>query len=297
MNQDISKKRYIIYGVPERSANAGVRVLYMLREELERRGYEALIYQHRNKYKNILPEKCYIRHLTKEIRNTDIIIYPEVIYGNPLGFRNVVRYVLNVPGFLAGDKEYHDSELVFSWNKSYLDNVPLLKFDLIDTSLFYKTDEEKDICCFFVHKGGKCRDIPELKDCTEITMTWPETREELAALLRRTKILYSYDDNSSLLEEAHFCGSDVKIVKEDCIEDFVCKYDFDKDIFEKQITDFIKLTQEMNYTGELNKNGYISLATYYFNKTSLALLGIVYIITRIKKIKLKRKLLKHRLLR
>ena len=52
-----------------------------------------------------------------------IIIYPEIIEGNPLGGERVVRWLLNTPGAFGpgnGDGVYSQNDLIMYWDKKFL---------------------------------------------------------------------------------------------------------------------------------------------------------------------------------
>lgn len=59
------------------------------------------------------------------IANQDdcITIYPEIIFGNPLKAKHVVRWVLYYPGVHAGDTVYDDNEYVFTYHSKYTKNT------------------------------------------------------------------------------------------------------------------------------------------------------------------------------
>lgn len=241
-------KRYIICA-PVYSNSNGIRVLYLLAQKLETQGCEAYLYSpypHHEGYR-------YVDEITDEMRRRDVVVYPEVIHGNPLQFQNVVRYVLYYPGKNGGTKEYHPSEMIFVHDRKYLSEGQLLTLPWLDEKLFYDDGTPKTLNCYFVHKGGKWKEVPELSEAVEINMHYPENREELAALLRKTKILYSYDDCSAILDEALMCGCDVKVIRENGFEDYKsCYFEAVKDNA-VQLNDFITATQNMNYGGSIEK--------------------------------------------
>lgn len=244
------KKKYIICSAKFSKSN-GVRVLYKLQEELQARGYDAYMFAPGSYCDD---KHKYISDITEEMRKNDIVIYPEIVFGNPLKFQNVVRWILYYPGKLGGDNKYADYEQVFTFNKTYAKQYDVLGMDTLDKNLFYYDGTVKDIDCYFVYKGGKWKEIEEFNSMTEINMKFPEKREDLANLLRRTKTLYSYDRNTLLLDEAIKCGCEVKIVEENGFSDYKGdKYDKFCALFNEQITNFIDKTQKMNYKGKIQK--------------------------------------------
>ncbi|MDL2216674.1 hypothetical protein LJB81_02930 [Desulfovibrio sp. OttesenSCG-928-M14] len=205
------KKRYIIHAPPF-SKSTGVRMLYTLYEFICGRGYEAFIYctgEHRGYFQFITDAE-----LDKHTRLNDIVVYPESVPGNPLRFRRVVRYVLYYPGKMGGDRTFHPKETVFTWDARYYP-APVLFFPCVDPTLFFDEKLPKTQDCYFVHKGGKWKDIPEVEGLLEINMTWPTNREELAHILKTTGVFYSFDAMSLINIEAKYCGANVKIVTKD----------------------------------------------------------------------------------
>lgn len=207
---------YVIY-TPKYCASNGVRVLFKLADELIKRGNNVYLFSEPSQGKDYK----YINKLTKQLKNNAVIVYPEIVFGNPLGAKKVVRYILYYPGVNGGDTKFDENEMLFTFNSEYYKNADLLSISTMDTSLFYCDETSKDINCYFINKGGKWKEIPEFKDFVEINMFYPATRDELAKLLRRTKTLYSYDRHTLLAEEAHACGCEVKYVTEDGFENFV----------------------------------------------------------------------------
>jgi hypothetical protein len=205
------------------------------------RGFEVYLYSgkpYQSQYR-------YLEHLTPELQAEAVVIYPEIVCGNPLQVARVVRYVLYYPGKIAGASQYHPSETIFSYTRAFYPEVPVLTVPWIDASLFYNDGQPKTEDFSFVHKGGKCRNAPETEGLVEITMNWPTIRTELADLLRRTRVLYSYDACSALLDEAQLCGADVRIVTPEGIEAYISDYTNYVANFETQLTAFIKTTQAL----------------------------------------------------
>ncbi|XVJ50977.1 MAG: hypothetical protein HEQ32_02345 [Vampirovibrio sp.] len=172
-----------------------------------------------------------------------------------------------LPSKIGGASQYHPSETIFSYTRAFYPEVPLLTVPWIDTSMFYNDGQPKTEDFSFVYKGGKCRNAPETEGLVEITMNYPDTRAELAVLLRRTRVLYSYDACSALLDEAQLCGADVRIVTPDGIEAYHSDYTNYVSNFKKQLAAFIETTQALPAVDMLEKPQGLSPIRY----TSLAL--------------------------
>ena len=242
------KRPYIIWSLSIKANKGnGPRVLHLLSKALNKRGYDAYMYT----TKPYTDGYVYCDKITEELKRTAIVVYPEIVYGNPLQIQNVTRYVLNTPGLLGGNEYYHKCEAVFTWDKKFLSNVPELMIPFIDTNIFYNDNSPKTQDCVFVHKKGKFRSIPEIDKLTEINMHFPEKREELGKLLRCTGTLYSYDNCSAIINEAQICGAKVKIITENSIIDAPANHDLERNLalFDARLSNFIDITQGLDYKG------------------------------------------------
>ena len=163
------KKGYIIYA-PKYSKSNGVRVLYKLAEILKSKGFSAYVFAPPSDE----IECDFISEITSEMRENYIVVYPEIVVGNPLQFKNVVRWVLYFSGKLGGEEKYWDYENVFTFNEIYKSDCPVLSISTLDKKLFYADDTVKDIDAYFVYKGGKWKEVPELEGLIEINADFPK---------------------------------------------------------------------------------------------------------------------------
>lgn len=240
-------RRYLIWAPPF-CGSAGVRALYKLAAELHKHGQSVSLWSWGDVRQ---PDFDYVESITPQMREEDIVVYPEVVVGNPLQMRNVVRWVLFFPGKNGGESSYHPSEKIFTWREEFYPGVPRLNVDIIDHDLFFDAGLPRTRDCTFVNKRGKWKKVAELEGLTEITMEWPKSRKELAQLLQTTNTLYSWDDRSTLLEEAILCGASVKIITDDGFYDFHSVPILSQDSFERELAFFIRETQAMKYEGEM----------------------------------------------
>lgn len=155
-----------------------------------------------------------------------IVIYPEIVTGNPLGARRVIRWALNDPGLIGGETHYPDDDLVFVYDPLKLEVIsaiigrPLgpqhvLWTGLVDPAVIYPDPRvPKTMDCVFTYKGSALRErfpLPAGVEAREIEQITP-TAAALGDVLRRTRTLYSYDHYSNILREADICGCDIRTV-------------------------------------------------------------------------------------
>lgn len=216
---------YYIVAPPYARTSAGVRVLHLLCHSLNRRGYVARMLIHPSvppREEHIAPDLMtpllthYLmrHHFARGL--TPIVVYPEVVRGNPFNAPCVVRYVLNFPGALGGDKDYPPEELCFGYSKAlaaqtcFPDNI--LFMPVTDTRVFHPPANElkRQGSCFYADKykvvhGGKL--FPITQNSVEITRDRPysQTPQEIADLFHRSELFYTYE-NTALATEAVLCG-------------------------------------------------------------------------------------------
>jgi hypothetical protein len=152
---------------------------------------------------------------------TPIVVYPEILPGNPLNARCVARYVLNYPGKLGGDKVYPPDELVFGHTQRLADSVSpttlVLHMPLVDRSIFFPgKPRRRRGSAFYAYKyrdmhGQKLFGLP--KGAIEITKGRPDsqTPHQIAELLRSVEAFYTFED-TSLSQEAILCGCPVVLM-------------------------------------------------------------------------------------
>jgi hypothetical protein len=206
--------------------SAGVRALYRLCHHLNAAGYRAAMTPLSDRIDKL---PVWFTPLHTGPVGDGLVIYPEIVSGNPLNASKVVRWTLNNPGLLGGDTFYPDDEMVFVFNPTRLGlvsksvNTPLgpnriLSVALIDPAFIYPDPRvPKTIDCYFVHKGHSLRakhPLPNEAALQQLEAVTPNM-ESLGKLLRRTRTLYCYDHASTVLKEAKICGCEVLVMHED----------------------------------------------------------------------------------
>ncbi|NOU45709.1 MAG: hypothetical protein HOO86_01460 [Bacteroidales bacterium] len=204
--------------------SAGVRALYRLCHHLNRSGYPSAVIP--------MPGQSiadysswFVYGYAGEINNA-VVIYPEIISGNPYEATHVVRWVLNEPGLLGGDKYYADNEIVFVYDSQKIDiantaiktaigSNRVLWVGVVDPDIIYPDPRvEKIFDCSFFNKGyplslrfplDPSLGVKRIEDLTPDAVS-------LGNVLRQTRTLYSYDHYSNILREAAICGCEVRVI-------------------------------------------------------------------------------------
>lgn len=120
------KKTYVVIAPHFMPRVGGVLVLYYLCHLLRTLGESAFLGHNikDTRRKGIKVWKRGVRRVPFDVESHDekitneIVIYPELITGNPKNAKNVVRYLLHKPGFHTnGNFSYGENELVIGWGQ------------------------------------------------------------------------------------------------------------------------------------------------------------------------------------
>lgn len=213
----------------------GIVVLHQLCDRLNNLGYEAYIWPFfkpvldwNNPFKTIYFLFKYFRKSLKygfqkdpklntptasyqDIQNA-VIVYPEVVVGNPLKAQNVVRWLLHKPGFNNGGKvEFGIEDLFFYYDKSFDDvrynKSPENHLHIVSQrSDVYRVINESGIregSCYLLRKGYKRERVHETMNSRLIDGL---SHEETAQVFNEVKYCISYDTYTMYNVYAVMCG-------------------------------------------------------------------------------------------
>lgn len=219
----VSPRPYYILAPEYRRSSAGIRVMHLLCHLLNRCGQDAYMFPTTTNplwHTPLLTQELRQQHL--QAGREPIVVYPEVVRGNPCKGRSVVRYLLNVPGLLGGDEAFAASDMVFAYGQSLLPqgvgDDHILFMPPIDTSIFHNQSNPYDQQRkgWLIYPGRHSEALKQHPDlaakCTVITNQWPATPEEMAELFRRSERVYCFSSTSIALE-AILCGCPAVVLK------------------------------------------------------------------------------------
>lgn len=161
---------------------------------------------------------------TPEIRQENIpkdaiVIYPEVVEGNPLGLKNVVRWFLNKPGLLSGKVDYGKNELYFYFNPQFklgsAQQTQLKILYVLDSIYFERDTKEREGTCYILRKGS-AREI--IHDLTDSVLVDGMSHHEISKIFNETIMCISYDTQTMLSKYAALCGCLSIVIPEDGID-------------------------------------------------------------------------------
>lgn len=142
-----------------------------------------------------------------------IVVYPEMVFGNPLKAKNVVRWLLHAPGFHSGKTGYGFNEFHIQYNNA----LPRMEFPGCHLSpnflpvryapldLYASQDrgtQHREGHAYLVRKGkGKPRIHEDSWICIDGL-----SHEESASILGRVKYFVSYDSYTAFSRFAALAG-------------------------------------------------------------------------------------------
>jgi hypothetical protein len=189
-------KPYYIFAPERRHNSGGNRVLYKFIAELDKRGH-----------------KVFLSAQTGRPKRGEMIVVMPDIYNNDGSLGKIVRWIMYP---MSGSRVPRDNEMIFYFNKEidYKNRgVNRLCLDAIELELFNNKETfDRTIECFYVGKGNNVPRVPATTRLTEITKNFPATRADVAELLKKSRMLYSYDNCSSINDEARLCGCPVCLI-------------------------------------------------------------------------------------
>lgn len=229
-----SFEKFIIYAPRYRDESGGSIVLHKLCDTLNKLGHEAKLWPlwklriSRHTPLDAIPlglaylgSRIYRgayatneRYQTPIARASDveesIVVYPEIVSGNPLGAKRYVRWLLHKPGFHEGKFEYDTGDLCFSYQDAFYSLGSDMKYGgtLMVSEVFldvYKLTNrnERTRTCHMVRKGKDRADLPDL--CNQWVVDGYSHRE-LAEIFNQCKICYFYDLYTTYAAYAAACG-------------------------------------------------------------------------------------------
>lgn len=226
--------KFIIYAPRYNEQSGGAIVLHKLCDSLNRLGYSASLWpmsKPRFTWKQINSYSVQIflyhaiglfrrpfvnlRALHAPIASTSdidssIVVYPEVVDGNPLLAPRYVRWFLHKPGFHSGLKRAFDRELYFYYIETF--NAELKgaicggKLTVLENFRdLYKIKNFgiRSKVCYLIRKGKNRADLPDLNDCWVLDGL---DHTEMAKAFNECAKCYFYDQYTFYSTYAALCG-------------------------------------------------------------------------------------------
>jgi len=150
-----------------------------------------------------------------------VAIYPEIVAGNPLGAKNVVRWLLHRPGYQTGKVCFGIGELYFDYN-AFSSDFGIAGSKLSSKKLFisryhkhlYNKSEALESqsrtgTAYCIRKGAGKKIVHDLENSILIDGM---NHEEISKIFKRVKRFISYDTKTMYSLMAVACGAESVVV-------------------------------------------------------------------------------------
>ena len=209
-----------------------------------------------------------------------VVIYPEVIYGDFLKAKKVVRYLLYYNRYADVKNAFGENDLFFTYRRVFNDfglnpTCRILKISHYDLNLYKQTNFEKRTGkCYVIRKGKNRKDLPNK---FEGTIVDDLSELEKVEVFNKCEYCISYDTQTAYSGIAALCGCISIVIPEEGKnkEDYI-KYD-DKSYgvawgFTDEEISYAKSTQKklLNFYQNINKESvnsvreFIKISDEYF---------------------------------
>lgn len=161
-------------------------------------------------------------------RNDLIVIYPEIIFGNPLRAKNVTRWLLHEIGFHNRRRVFCEpNEVHFRFNELHR-IIPMPWVQVADKMLtvrhvpwdhYYAAppEQRRDGTAFLIRKGRSKRIIHDTQNSIQIDGL---SHPQIGDIFRRVKTFVSYDTKTMYSHLAALAGADSVVVPDDGVDEY-----------------------------------------------------------------------------
>ncbi|MBH0042952.1 hypothetical protein [Pseudoalteromonas sp. SWXJZ10B] len=151
-----------------------------------------------------------------------IVVYMDVVSGNPLSCPHIVRWFLNKPGFFTSNINYGANELYFFFQEVFKDPNYAAQHRLYVMYFIknlYKNNRRKDRVgsCYMMRKGLGRTIVHDLNNSILLD---GKPHHELALIFNRTKYFYCYDLHSAYTYFASLCGCIPIVIPQEELNEF-----------------------------------------------------------------------------
>lgn len=149
------------------------------------------------------------RQLFPFLQKGTLVVYPEVMYGNFLHAKNVIRWLLYYNRFQNDKKWYNKNDLFICYREIFNDwnlnpDGKCVCLSFFDANKYYQSNFGiRSGKCYIVRKGSIRSDLPAKFDGTIIDDL---DEEEKVRILNQCQYCYSYDTQTFYCTIAAVCG-------------------------------------------------------------------------------------------
>ena len=220
----MTKRPYYIVAPGYTYKSSGVKALHLLCHHLNEAGYKAYLcpsspgpFSRNPDLNTMTAEEMMNEHNYYVSNDFDaVVIYPDIIIGNPLEAKKIVRYFLAPINSHGRQHKIAETDLVYGYCAPYIpghDKNNLLLVPTWDREVFYPNLGKlpREGACFYSHKHDKIHGRP-LSSLTNGMRRLEGRPEVVADILRRSEVCYLYELSEVILS-AYLCGCPTVLIR------------------------------------------------------------------------------------
>lgn len=215
--------RFLIVSPRYHHKSEGVVVLHQMARDLRELGYETLVIwlganntkfdtffvNHNARTSSAPYGELILESFAEYNHETDIVIYPEIVPGNPLAAKRVVRYFLNRECFGYKDNHINPSptDFILAYHAEYVDRFDLILFKpTFDLSKIENIDlSKKHLNTYYAGKAAIDIQAPDIDGVLNIGKIHDKAKYE--ETLSAAKYMYTYDPLTAVIRDAILFGA------------------------------------------------------------------------------------------
>lgn len=211
--------KIVIYSPSYEESSGGITVLHKLCDLLIQEGFNAGFYVETGSSFYVNSNYRYNKFNSSEINTQqDIVVYPEITLGNPLGSKKVVRYIMNIGHVTLGRMHtWSNTDKWVYYSEKFYDGIkPKVILNISDSKLEYfkdyKVERTYKECFTFRKAHDNLGNVEVIHQPDAIELGFNMSDEYLIKLFNVCERFYCYDTESHLNVLASLCGCDSVVV-------------------------------------------------------------------------------------
>lgn len=213
--------KIIIYSPSYNPNSGGIIVLHKLCDILLNLGYDAGFFIQDNQpfYTNST-YKSQGYHLLDINLENDLIIYPEITWGNPLNGKNIVRYIMNIGHVTLNRKDtWGENDHWVYYSERFYDglkpkNILTISDSKLDYFKNYKLERNIEECFTYRKQMENIDSIKKYHSPNAVEISFNCGDEFLINIFNSCNNFYCYDVESHLSVLASLCGCNSIIISD-----------------------------------------------------------------------------------
>jgi hypothetical protein len=144
------------------------------------------------------------REIDEFVKNA-FIIYPDIIFGNPIGSKNYATYVLGIPKGTIESKFIITYFNFFVEKSNYTLCKPFLSSHMNEQGAHHWS--QRSLSLTYIGKGFEKKENTPVPGSILIQRNWPSDKRQLGILLKNCKYFFTWDNLSATNYDAVICGA------------------------------------------------------------------------------------------